>query len=158
MKILPLLLIVVLLGGCAAMGPTDPYASVKVRKVSSTGFDVAHQAPRIPKGLLTLQQAIETALANNPEVAARKWDASAAQARRDQAFGARLPRLGVVGGYTRYLDDQRLMAAGQDGEPGLFGQDIVSGDLVLTMPLFTGGRLVNQVRAAELLQEAAVFF
>jgi outer membrane protein TolC len=155
MKILPLLLIVGLLGGCAAMGPTDPYASVKVRKVFSTGFEVAHQAPRIPRGLLTLQQAIETALANNPEVAARGWDASAAQARRDQAFGVRLPRLDAVGGYTRYMDEQRLIAASQDGEPGLFGRDIVSGDLVLTMPLFTGGRLVNQVRAAELLQKAA---
>ncbi len=155
MKILPLLLIVGLLGGCTSMRPTDPYASVKVRGVSSPGFDVAHQTPRILKGPLTLQQAIETALANNPEVAARGWDTSAAQARRDQAFGARLPRLGVVGGYSHYLDDQRLIAASQDGEPGLFGRDIVSGDLVLTMPLFTGGRLVNQVRAAELLQKAA---
>jgi len=151
MKILPLLLIVGLLGGCASMRPTDPYAPVNVRGVSSTGFDVELQTPRIPKGPLTLQQAIETALANNPEVAARGWDASAALARRDQAFGARLPRLGVVGGYTHYLDDQRLIAASQDGEPGLFGRDIVSG----AMPLFTGGRLVNQVRAAELLQKAA---
>jgi outer membrane protein len=155
MKILPLLLIVGLLGGCTSMRPTDPCASVNVGGISSSGFDVAHQALRIPEGPLTLQQAIETALANNPEVAARGWDAAAAQARRDQAFGARLPRLGAVGGYTHYMDDQRLIAASQDGEPGLFGRDIVSGDLVLSMPLFTGGRLVNQVRAAELLQEAA---
>lgn len=155
MKILPLLLIVGLLGGCASMCPTDPYASFNVRGVSSPGFDVAHQIPRILKGPLTLQQAIETALANNPEAAARGWDASAARARRDQAFGARLPRLGVVGGYSHYLDDQRLIAASQDGEPGLFGRDIVSGDLVLSMPLFTGGLLVNQVKAAELLQNAA---
>ena len=155
MKILPLLLIVGLLGGCASMRPTDPYVSVNVRGVSSSGFDVAHQAPRIPEGPLTLQQAVETALANNPEVAARGWDASAALARRDHAFGARLPRAGIVGGYTHTLDEQRLISASKDGEPGLFSRDIVSSDLVVSMPLFTGGRLVNQVKAADLLRQAA---
>jgi outer membrane protein TolC len=156
MKILPLLLIVGLLGGCASMRPTDPYVSVNVRGVSSSGFDVAElKAPSIPKGPLTLQQAVETALANNPEVAARGWDASAALARRDQAFGARLPRAGIVGGYTHTLDEQRLISASKDGEPGLFSRDIVSSDLVVSMPLFTGGRLVNQVKAADLLRQAA---
>jgi outer membrane protein TolC len=155
MKILPALMICALLGGCAVMHPTDPYASVDVRGDSSLGFDAVRQPPGIPEGPLTLRQAVETALANNPEVAARGWDAAAAQAGREQAFGARLPRVGIAGGYTHSLDEQRLIAASQDGEPGLFGRDIVSGDLVLTMPLFTGGRLVNQVRAAELLQEAA---
>jgi outer membrane protein TolC len=155
MKILPLLLVVGLLGGCASMGPTDPYASVNVGGISSSGFDVAHQALRIPEGPLTLQQAIETALANNPEVAARGWDAAAAQARRDQAFGARLPRVGIVGGYTHTLDNQRLISASRDGESGLFGRDIVSSDLVVSLPLFTGGRLVNQVNAADLLRQAA---
>ncbi len=155
MKILPLLLIVGLLGGCATIRPTDPYASLNARGVSISGFDVAHQAPRIPEGPLTLQQAIETALANNPEVAARGWDTTAAQARRDQAFGARLPRVGIVGGYAHTLDAQRLISAGKDGEPGLFSRDIVSSDLVVSMPLFTGGRLVNQVKAADLLRRTA---
>lgn len=155
MKTLPLLLIVGLLFGCASLGPTDPYASVHVRKVSSSGFDAAIQAPGIPKDPLTLKQAIETALANNPDVAARGWDASAALARRDQAFGARLPRVGIVGGYTHTLDEQRLISASRDGDSGLFGRDIVSSDLVVSLPLFTGGRLVNQVKAADLLGQSA---
>jgi outer membrane protein TolC len=155
MKILLLLLIVGLLGGCASMRPTDPYASVNMRGVSSTGFDVELHTPRIPKDPLTLQQAVETALANNPEVAARGWDASAAQARRDQAFGARLPRVGIVGGFAHTLDEQRLITASRDGESGLFSRDIVSSDLVVSMPLFTGGRLINQVNAADLLRQAA---
>ncbi|WP_289019089.1 TolC family protein [Desulfobacter postgatei] len=155
MKILPLLLIVGLFGGCASMRPTDPYASVNIRGGDSTGVDVELQTPRIPKDPLTLQQAIETALANNPEIAARGWDAAAAQAGRDQALGARLPRVGIVGGYTHTLDEQRLIPASRDGESGLFSRDIVSGDLVVSMPLFTGGRLVNQVNAADLLRKAA---
>ena len=137
------------------MRPTDPYASVNIRGGDSTGVDVELQTPRIPKDPLTLQQAIETALANNPEIAARGWDAAAAQAGRDQALGARLPWVGIVGGYTHTLDEQRLIPASRDGESGLFSRDIVSGDLVVSMPLFTGGRLVNQVNAADLLRKAA---
>jgi outer membrane protein len=155
MKILPLFLIVGLLGGCASMRPTDPYAPVDMRGVSSTGLDGGLQTPRIAKGPLTLQQAIETALTNNPEVAARGWDASAAQARRDQAFGTRLPRVAIMGGYTHTLDEQRLISASKDGESGLFSRDIVSSDLVVSLPLFTGGRLVSQVNAADLLRQAA---
>jgi outer membrane protein TolC len=155
MKILPALMLFALLSGCASLRPTDPYKPVDWGGRSSPTSRSEYQPTVVPEGPLTLQRAIEVALINNPEVAARGWDSTAAQARRDQAFGARLPRIGAVGGYTRYLDDQRLIAASREGEPGLFGRDIVSGDLVLTMPIFTGGRLVNQVRAAELLQEAA---
>ncbi|MGI6656310.1 MAG: TolC family protein [Desulfobulbus sp.] len=155
MKIVPLLLIVGLLGGCASMRPTDPYAQVNMHGVSSAGFAMAHQAPAIPEVPLTLQHAIETALANNPEVAAQGWDTSAAQARRDQAFGARLPRVGIVAGYAHSLDEQRLIAASRDGESGLFSRDIVSSDLVVSMPIFSGGRLVNQINAMELLRQAA---
>ncbi len=155
MKMLPLLLIVGLVGGCASIRPTDPYDSFDERRFSSTDVGMHQHAPSIPKGPLTLQQAIETALANNPEVAARGWDASAAKARRDQAFGARLPRVGIVGDYTHTLDEQRLVSAGKDGDSGLFSRDIVSSDLVVSMPLFRGGRLVNQVNAAELLRHAA---
>jgi outer membrane protein TolC len=155
MKILPALMLFALLSGCASLRPTDPYKPVDWEGRSSPTSRSEYQPTVVPEGPLTLQRAIEVALINNPEVAARGWDSTAAQARRDQAFGARLPRIGAVGGYTRYLDEQRLIAASREGEPGLFGRDIVSGDLVLSMPLFTGGRLVNQVRATELLQEAA---
>lgn len=155
MKILlAALIIFTLLGGCASMRPTDPYASVMEIR-SSMESDSTHRTPRIPEEPLTLKRAIETALANNPEVAAREWDATAAQARRDLAFGARLPHLDVVSGYTHFLDEQRLIAAGKNEEPGVFSRDIVSSDLVVSMPLFTGGRLVNQVKAADLLRQAA---
>ncbi|MFO7605709.1 MAG: TolC family protein [Desulfurivibrionaceae bacterium] len=155
MKILPILMIFALLGGCAATRQVDPYRPAIPREHVAAEIPSASGHAGLPVGPLSLRRAIEIALANNPEVAARGWDSTAAQARRDQAYGARLPRLGVAGGYSHYLDDQRLISASRDGEPGLFGRDIVSGDLVLSMPLFTGGRLVNQVRAAELLQEAA---
>ncbi|RJQ65799.1 MAG: TolC family protein [Desulfobacteraceae bacterium] len=150
-----LALMMVLLAGCASMRPTDPYKPLDGRGRAVSARPPLTSPATMPQGALTLLQAIEIAMANNPEVAARGWDAAVAQARQEQAFGARLPRLGAVGGYTHYLDDQRLIAASRDAAPGLFSRDIVSGDLVLSMPLFAGGRLVNQVNAAELLQQAA---
>ena len=157
MKILPALIICALLGGCVSTQPTDPYRPVIPQGHAAAEIPTATAPACLPEGPLSLRQAIEIALANNPEIAARGWDAMVAQARQDQAFGARLPRLGIVGGYAHSLDEQRLIAASRDGEPGLFGRDIVSGDLVLSLPLFTGGRLTSQVQAADLLRQAASY-
>jgi len=155
MKVLLLLLMVGLSGGCASIGSADPYVSVDTRGVSYPGMDAMHQEHGVPEAPLSLQQAIETALANNPQIAALSWDATAAQARRDQAFGARLPRIGIQGGFTHNLDEQRLLPVGQPGEPAILSRDIASSDITVTIPLFTGGRLVNQVKAADLLRLAA---
>jgi outer membrane protein TolC len=108
-----------------------------------------------PEGALTLPQAIQFALANNPEVAAAGWDARAAQAQYDQTIWEIVPSLKSSGGYARYLDPQRLLPARSPTDPGIWSRDIVSGDLVLTLPLFTGGRLIAQTGAANLLQQAA---
>ncbi len=132
------------------MGVTDPYAPAYSGTEKFTGFKPQLQPFIIPRGPLTLEQAIETALTNNPEISARKWDLSAALARRDMAFSARLPSVEITGSYTHHLDSQRLISAGRDGDPGLFGRDILSGDIVVSMPLFTGGRLVTLVNAADL--------
>lgn len=50
---------------------------------------------------------------------------------------------------------QRLIQARYNGEPGVFGKDIFSGDIILRMPLFTGRRLVNDLHATELFEQAA---
>jgi outer membrane protein TolC len=94
-------------------------------------------------------------VANNPELAAAGFDVEAAKARRDAMRSALLPRISAEGGYTRYLDDQRLIPARFNGEPGAFSDELFSGDLVLRMPLFTGGKLLNEMRATDLLQQSA---
>ena len=104
---------------------------------------------------LDLEAALEIALAHNPTLAAAGWEGEAARARRDAAAGERWPRFGVVGTYTHHLDEQRLLPVRQPGDPSVLSRDIVSGDLVLSMPLFTGGRLGHQIRGAGLLVEAA---
>lgn len=107
------------------------------------------------EGALTLPQAIKFALANNPDIVAADWDVQVAQAQHDQAIWEMLPGLKSTGGYSRYLDPQRLIPARSATDPALYSRDIVSGDLILTLPLFTGGRLIAQTSAADLLQQAA---
>ncbi len=155
MKILYVLIILAFLAGCKSMQPTDPYKPVQGTDSLIPSILPSDRQIKIPDGALTLQLAVETALENNPEVSARGWEVLAAEARREYAFGARLPKLGVVSGYTHHMDEQRLISARGNGEPGVFSEDIVSGDLVMSMPLFTGGRLINQVKAADLLRQAA---
>lgn len=84
------------------------------------------------------------------------WDASSAQARQEQANGERLPKLSLVSSYAHHLDEQRLLPVGQPGDPTLLSRDIFSADIILSLPLYTGGRIINQIKAAELLQQAAM--
>ena len=120
----------------------------------STATELADGRAMI-SGRQTLRQLQAFALANNPEVSAGGFDLQAAKARTGGAVGARLPRLTIEGGYNRYDPDLRLTAATYNGELGVFGNNIFNADLVLRLPLFAGGRLVAEVRAAELLEASA---
>lgn len=106
-------------------------------------------------GRQSLRQLQAFALEHNPEVSASAFDSQAARARAAAAVGARLPQLSIESAYNRYDPDLRLTAATYNGEPGVFGDNILTADLVLRLPLFTGGRLVAEVRAAELLEASA---
>ena len=109
----------------------------------------------VASGQYSLQQLVAFALANNPEVSATAFDSRAAQARTGSAVGARFPRVTIESGYNSYNMDQRLIPARFNGEVGVFGDNILATDLVLRLPLFTGGKLVAEVRAAELLEASA---
>ncbi len=106
-------------------------------------------------GPITLDQAIATALELNPGLARAAHEVDAADARRDYSVGAVLPELGLRGGFAHTLDDQRLVQARAPGEEGVFDDDIFAADLVVSMPLFAGGRLISEIQARELLQAAA---
>ena len=155
LKRIPVLFILLACSGCALVQPTAPYRATGNRMPSVSEGSAGPTSTEQLDGPLALSQAIEIALANNPDIAAASWDAEATIAQYDLALGELMPSVRTQGGYAHHLDNQRLIAARDNNEPGLFGRDIVSGDLILTMPLFTGGRLINQVKAAQLLQIAA---
>ena len=133
--------------------PPEPVGSASWQELLESSPGPA--ATVIPDGPLDLRQAIEIALASNPEVAAVGWDYRAAQERKEQALAERLPKFSVAGSYAHHLDEQRPLPVRQPGDPAILSRDIVSGDLVLTVPIYTGGRLVDQIEAAKLLEEAA---
>ncbi|HDP98767.1 MAG TPA: hypothetical protein ENN22_06240, partial [bacterium] len=105
---------------------------------------------------LTLEECLDIAIKNNPNIAQRLWDTNTAQAEKDIAKGALWPEIYLEGGYEHDREDKLI----QPRRPGayetmLFTDDLVSGNIVLKMPIYTGGRLQNQVEAAELLTKSA---
>jgi outer membrane protein len=145
------------LTGCATFQPTDPYAPVSRRTLFDSDtrpYPDRHPAPVAIESPVTLDRCVEIALENNPEVAATGWEVSAAGSRLNQAQAGRWPTLSAEGGYTRFLDPQRLIPARFNGEPGFFDTELYRGDLILRLPIFTGGRIVNEIAATELLQKA----
>lgn len=105
-------------------------------------------------GAFSLERCIEIALDKNPEIAASKWDIAAADARHDAARSAFWPQISVEGGYQRYVDSQRLIAARYNGEVGVFDDDILRGDLIAKINLYAGGRMMNEASAAGKLSAA----
>ena len=104
--------------------------------------------------LFLLDRCIDIALAKNPEIAAARSDMSAAESRFDAARAAFWPQVSAEGGYLRYGDNQRLIAARYNGELGVFDNDILRADLVARMTLYAGGRITGEAGAAGKLSEA----
>ncbi len=132
-------------------GRPDTYAPVSRPRTSPT----SRPTTQLVEELLTLPKAIEISLANNPGLAAARHDVDAASAQHDVAFGAILPKIGLEGGYSHYRDD-RLIKPRRPGTLEVLGftDNLVSGDIVLTMPLYRGGRLINQIKAADLITQS----
>lgn len=104
---------------------------------------------------LALDQCIEIARTNNPGLAAGAWDIQTAFAQRDNAAAERWPNLRSVAGYTTYLQNQRLVPVRKNNDPGMFSTSIFAGDIILRLPLFTGGRITSEITAADLLSQAS---
>jgi outer membrane protein TolC len=105
---------------------------------------------RLSQGFaLSLDDSIEIARRNNPTLMAGSWDIQTAAAQRNIAAAERWPQFTARGDFRDYIQNQRLQAARLNAEPGLFSSGILSTDLVLRMPIFTGGRIRSDITAAE---------
>jgi len=159
LKTMLVLLTVFAFSGCAWIQPmqiTHPYSATGIQTLVTSEHPAAPAPAKQSEGPLDLPTAIEIALINNPDIAARRWEVTQAEAQKDGSQGARWPSIRATGSYNYYyLDAQRLIPARENGEPGVFGQRITSADLVLSMPLFTGGQITNRIEASELFRIAA---
>ncbi len=113
------------------------------------------QAQETNSSALTLEQAIAVALKQNPDIAASRYNTEALSAVSDIARARRLPSVNLRGSYEYTSEDQRLFPATYNGELGVFDNDLFSAEVVLSLPIYTGGKINSTVKAADLLRQAA---
>ncbi len=118
-------------------------------------------------GELTLRQAVQTALDNNPAIQAAAAQAQAAAARADQAKGYRLPSLDLTEMYDR-TDNPAEAFAFQLNQERFDMMSFFSSNpndpeplttwltrLELVQPVYTGGKLGSRIDQAGLMARAA---
>ncbi len=143
------------IAACAVSPPPEPPLPAAAPGSATRGPALAGSRPVAAKGPLTLEQCLEEALARNPGIAALEHEREAARARHAAARAERWPTADVVLDYHRTLDDQRLLPPRGPTDPGTWADDLAGADLVVRLPLYTGGRLTSEIRAADLLARAA---
>jgi outer membrane protein len=150
MRSLSGLLVGAMLPACAVLQP----ARVDNARIVPPALQHAPRA-RLPTAPLTLEQALAIALANNPDVVADGWEIEAARARKRQASSDHWPSLEVFAAYRHHWHEERLVPARGQMTQACFSHDIFTGDVVLTIPLLSGGRVVSAVAMADLMAGAA---
>ncbi len=110
---------------------------------------------KLPPQPYSLDDCIAIALENNHDVAMRGFESLVAESNKDIASSNKLPTIGLIGSYRHFEHDQRLAQPRRNGTPGVFGDDMLDGSIVLSMPIYTSGRVENEIEAATLLSESA---
>ena len=112
----------------------------------------------LPSQPLTLDQALEFALSHNVTLRKGRQDLEEAQGLAIQQRAARLPRLATTGGYQQ-LDESRIekvqFSAAQPATPFLNNQSW-NANLVVTQPIYAGGKYNSMARSSRLTREAAL--
>ena len=112
----------------------------------------------LPSGPLSLDQALEFALAHNVTLRKGRQDLEEAQGLAIQQRAARLPRLATTGAYQQ-LDEGRIervqFSAAQPATPFLNNQSW-NANLVVTQPIYAGGKYNSMARSSRLTREAAL--
>ncbi len=149
------LLVVPLLTGCAVFQPTRMDSPV-VLPPELAGRDGARaRRAELPTAPLTIERALAIALTNNPDIVAGAWDVEAARARKRYASSEHWPALGINAAYRHHWHKERLVPARGQGVDASFSHDIFAGDVVLSIPLIAGGRVMSAVAASGLMARAA---
>jgi len=103
---------------------------------------------------LSLEQAIAVAREHNRAILGAGYALRAMEARKGLATAQRLPTARVLVGVQQSRYDQRLVPARRPNDPGVYGATIGSGDLVFSVPVYTGGRITADIAAAEAAVDA----
>ena len=143
--------------GCAIGNSVESYQPIiDSNSVIGQPIETPSAATEAIKPPFTLAQCLDIALKNNPDIVGGGFDVLTTQAQKNIAVSQKLPVIGLGTRYTHFSDNQRLIQPRYNGEPGVFGDDVFAGDIVFSMPIFTAGRIENEIKATDLLSQSAV--
>lgn len=115
---------------------------------------VTAQAAQPP--VLSLPEAIEQALAQNPTQSSRRLDVERAAEEQDIARGGRLPTVDLKSSATRYGYPSLVVPIREIGVFPPLDDTIYDIGVALALPLYTGGRLSQGIVVADLGKNIAV--
>lgn len=108
------------------------------------------------KTSFTLEECLEIAERNNPDLAQLKAITESNRAETGIARSKVRPQLRGELGFQHSIDAQSMVKPRKVGDRIPYVDDIFSGDLVLSAPLYTANKLQNRVKHAKLHTQAAL--
>ena len=91
---------------------------------------------------LALWDAMERAAQSNPALRSQQVELSRQTLEQDIAYGQRLPRLDLDAGYTRYAYPSLVTPIREAGVFPPLDRDVANIGLALSLPLYSGGKLI----------------
>ena len=105
------------------------------------------------ENVLSLEECVHMAFERNDLLNSARGRVKSAAARKDLAESGYNPKISVNGTYGVYTEEHRLAQATYDGETGSYDDQLLRSDLLISIPLYTGGRVRNEVDAARNLHK-----
>lgn len=148
------------LAGCTTHAPAEPYREPPIEKnvaMEPSDCDARQETPESQPAqtAMTLDAYLEIALQHNPELSDVDWDVAAEKLQKRIKAASRLPNIHATGSYFHYQDNQHFVAPTAPGKANNFSDDLVLGDVAFRLLLYNGGRIVNEIRAADFLSRAS---
>ena len=98
--------------------------------------------------VLTLKECISFAKNRNDLLNSVEGEVGSAAARVDVTAAGAKPHISVQGNYGTYTEAHRLAQPTYDGERGSYDDQLGRVDLTMSVPLYTGGRVENEIATA----------
>ncbi|RPJ82289.1 MAG: hypothetical protein EHJ94_02445 [Deltaproteobacteria bacterium] len=99
---------------------------------------------------LSLADCLKEAIKNNPAVKEGELDINAGDKSISSARLRHLPKISLDGNYTRREEPTPYIPAKAITVPAHFSDEFASWQVVMTLPLYQGGQIQNNVRIAEI--------
>lgn len=117
----------------------------------------AQKAASAEVQILTLENCVEMAIKNNPDISGSAYDELSKKSGVREAETLKSPVINLDGAYQHHVDPQRILPATANNQAGVFSNDLWRTDIVFKIPLYTGGKIENEIDLARKNLESASF-